>query len=43
MHKYYCECGGLLLPDFDAYKVGDKVKFRVQKGKTVIKVKSLSA
>lgn len=31
MFKYYCECGGLILPDFDAYKVGDKVKFRVQK------------
>lgn len=31
MHEYYCECGGLILPDFDAYKVGDKVKFRVQK------------
>ncbi|EPG5694154.1 hypothetical protein KWE06_08260 [Acinetobacter baumannii] len=31
MHKYYCECGGLILPDFDAYKVGDRVKFRVQK------------
>ncbi|MGR8034820.1 hypothetical protein [Acinetobacter baumannii] len=31
MFKYYCDCGGLKLPDFDAYKVGDKVKFRVQK------------
>ncbi|MCT9265080.1 hypothetical protein KTH52_12560 [Acinetobacter baumannii] len=31
MHKYYCKCGGLILPDFAAYKVGDKVKFRVQK------------
>ncbi len=29
--KFHCKCGGLLLPDFDAYKVGDKVKFRVQK------------
>ncbi|EXC09083.1 TPA: hypothetical protein ACNIH0_003133 [Acinetobacter baumannii] len=29
--KFHCKCGGLILPDFDAYKVGDEVNFMVQK------------
>jgi hypothetical protein len=34
MSKYYCKCGGLILPDFDAFKVGDEVNFMVQKRET---------
>lgn len=29
--KYHCKCGGLILPDFEAYQVGDMVNFNVQK------------
>lgn len=25
MSKYHCKCGGLILPDFDSFKVGDEV------------------
>ncbi|MBF7687712.1 hypothetical protein [Acinetobacter rathckeae] len=25
MSKYHCECGGLILPDFDSFKLGDTV------------------
>ena len=35
--KFHCKCGGLILPDFDAYKVGDEVNFMVQKEKIHIK------
>ncbi|KQE92132.1 hypothetical protein [Acinetobacter lactucae] len=28
--KFHCKCGGLILPDFDGYKVGDEVNFMVQ-------------
>ncbi|BAN88709.1 hypothetical protein AB237_2785 [Acinetobacter baumannii NCGM 237] len=31
MSKYHCKCGGLKLPDFDSYKVGDEVNFMIQK------------
>lgn len=31
MSKYHCKCGGLILPNFDAYKVGDEVNFMIQK------------
>jgi len=31
MPKYHCKCGGLILPDFNAYKVGDEVNFMIQK------------
>lgn len=31
MSKYHCICGGLILPNFDAYKVGDEVNFMIQK------------
>lgn len=31
MSKYHCKCGGLKLPDFESYKVGDEVNFMIQK------------
>ncbi|OCY48706.1 hypothetical protein [Acinetobacter pittii] len=31
MSKYHCECGGLILPNFEAYKVGDEVNFMIQR------------
>ncbi|MCM1963389.1 hypothetical protein NCY62_14770 [Acinetobacter pittii] len=31
MSKYHCECGGLILPNFEAFKVGDEVNFMIQK------------
>lgn len=27
MSKYHCECGGLILPDFDSFKEGDEINF----------------
>ncbi len=33
MSKYHCKCGGLKLPDFESYKVGDEVNFMIQKEK----------
>ena len=35
MSKYQCKCGGLILPDFDAFKVGDEVNFIQQKTKDI--------
>ncbi|RTY06536.1 hypothetical protein EKS29_16965 [Acinetobacter baumannii] len=35
MSKYYCKCGGLILPDFDAFKVGDDVNCMVETHKPV--------
>ncbi|MDC4872437.1 hypothetical protein ACT433_13720 [Acinetobacter baumannii] len=31
MPNYHCKCGGLILPDFNVYKVGDEVNFMIQK------------
>lgn len=31
MSKYQCKCGGLILPDFEAFKVGEDVNFMQQK------------
>lgn len=31
--KYQCKCGGLILPDFESFKVGDDVNFMQQKVK----------
>ncbi|WP_151957951.1 hypothetical protein [Acinetobacter guillouiae] len=31
MSKYQCKCGGLILPEFEAFKVGDDVNFMQQK------------
>lgn len=42
MHKYYCECGGLILPDLTLIKLAIKLNLEFKKGKTGIKVKSLS-
>ena len=35
MSKYHCSCGGLILPNFEAYKVGDEVNFMIQKRKSI--------
>ena len=37
MSKYHCKCGGLKLPDFESYKVGDEVNFMIQKEKVCIR------
>lgn len=31
MSQYRCKCGGLILPNFDGFKVGDEVNFMIQK------------
>lgn len=28
--NYHCKCGGLILPDFESYKIGDEVNFMQQ-------------
>lgn len=33
MSKYHCECGGLILPDFDAFQVGDEINFMIENRK----------
>ncbi len=35
MSKYHCSCGGLILPNFEAYQVGDEVNFMIQKRKNI--------
>lgn len=35
MSKYQCKCGGLILPNFDSYKVDDEVNFMIQKRKRI--------
>lgn len=30
MSKYHCECGGLILPDFDSFNVGDEINFMIE-------------
>ncbi|TVT78586.1 hypothetical protein [Acinetobacter colistiniresistens] len=35
MSKYQCKCGGLILPNFDLFKVDDEVNFMIQKRKRV--------
>ncbi|AYA02313.1 hypothetical protein BEN74_05115 [Acinetobacter sp. WCHAc010034] len=30
MSKYHCKCGGLILPDFDSFKVGDEINFMIE-------------
>ncbi len=35
MSKYQCKCGGLILPDFDSFKVGNEVNFMIQKRRTI--------
>lgn len=30
MSKYHCECGGLILPDFDSFQVGDEINFMIE-------------
>ncbi|WP_336142768.1 hypothetical protein [Acinetobacter sp. 102] len=35
MSKYQCKCGGLILPNFDLYKVDDEVNFMIQKRKRI--------
>ncbi|ODN55808.1 hypothetical protein A9Z54_16130 [Acinetobacter sp. 51m] len=27
MSKYQCKCGGLILPDFDSFKIGNEINF----------------
>lgn len=29
--KYRCKCGGLTLPNFESFKVGDEVNFMIEK------------
>lgn len=33
MSKYLCKCGGLILPNFKTFKVGDEVHFMIEKRK----------
>lgn len=33
MSKYLCKCGGLILPNFEAFKVSDEVNFKQQEVK----------
>ncbi len=35
MSKYRCNCGGLILPNFEAYQVGDEVNFMIQKRRII--------
>lgn len=35
MSKYHCSCGGLILPNFEAYQVDDEVNFMIQKRKNI--------
>lgn len=35
MTNYHCNCGGLILLDFEAYQVGDEVNFMIQKRKSI--------
>ena len=35
MSKYQCKCGGLILPDFDSFKVGDKVNCMFETRKSI--------
>ncbi|ENE6679207.1 hypothetical protein [Acinetobacter baumannii] len=35
MSKYKCKCGGLILPDFDSFKIGDEVNFMIEKRKVI--------
>lgn len=30
MSKYHCKCGGLILPDFDSFQVGDEINFMIE-------------
>ncbi|HAV5431498.1 TPA: hypothetical protein JI046_12885 [Acinetobacter baumannii] len=30
MSKYQCKCGGLILPDFDSFQVGDEVNCMIE-------------
>lgn len=30
MSKYHCKCGGLILPDFDSFKLGDEVNCMIE-------------
>ncbi|MCE6855204.1 hypothetical protein KSB09_20220 [Acinetobacter baumannii] len=40
MSKYHCKCGGLILPDFNAYKIGDEINFMIQKREGAFQGKS---
>lgn len=35
MSKYQCKCGGLILPDFESFKVGDDVNFMIENKKLI--------
>ena len=35
MSNYQCKCGGLILPDFDAFKVGDDVNCMLETQKHI--------
>ena len=35
MSKYHCKCGGLILPDFDSFKVGDEVNCMLETRKAI--------
>lgn len=35
MSKYHCSCGGLILPNFEAYQVDDEVNFMIQKRRNI--------
>ncbi|KRJ56114.1 hypothetical protein SAMN02799632_00855 [Acinetobacter pittii] len=35
MSKYHCKCGGLILPDFDSFKVGDEVNCMLETSKPI--------
>lgn len=30
MSKYHCKCGGLILPNFDSFQVGDEINFMIE-------------
>lgn len=34
-NNYHCKCGGLILPDFESFKVGDIVNFMVENKKLI--------
>ena len=35
MSKYHCKCGGLILPDFESFKVGDEVNCMLETRKPI--------
>ena len=35
MSNFQCKCGGLILPDFDSFKIGDEVNIKQKKTKDI--------